>query len=213
MIDDVQDHLEAIYGIRCPERARAYVVEPWVAEQLGGSGRVQEELLVHEDGEDLSLALCYAPALLERLGGYEYRGLGADLDRVLDSYCQLTEGVSHFLYLLQSALQDRRVSLLELETQAEVDKFASCLLQRWAEDDRGWPEALHARLFDRVRFHPHLSAAERWRYEQANRLSRNYCRRLIPLAQSRRLDRLLSELRYSYRLGAAAKLDYLAQPA
>lgn len=213
MIDEVQAHLEAIYGIRCSERAQAYVVGPEVARRLGGTGRVDEELLVEEDGEALSLALCFTPELLERLEGFRLGGPRAALERVLDSYCQLTEGVSHFLYLLQTALQGRRVSLLELEAQAEIDKFASCLLQRWAAADPGWPKALHARLFDTVRFHPHLSPEERWRYREANRLARNYCKRLLRLVTARRLDRLLAELRYGYRLGATAKLDYLAQAA
>jgi len=213
VIDEIQDHLEAIYGIHCPERAQAYVVTPEVAKALGGTGQVDEELLVQEEGEELSLALCFAPELLTRLAGYRLGDPRVALERVLDSYCQLTEGVSHFLYLLQSALLDRRVSLLELEAQAEVDKFASCLLQGWGDPDRGWAQALHHRLFDTVRFHPHLGAQARWRYQEANRLSRNYCKRLLPLAMGRKLDRLLAELRYGYRLGAGAKLDYLAQAA
>jgi hypothetical protein len=213
LIDEVQAHLEAIYGFRCAERAQAYVVGPELARRLGGTGRVEEELLLEEDGEELSVALCFTPELLERLEGYRLGGPRAALEGVLDAYCQLTEGVSHFLYLLQTAVQGRRVSLLELEAQAEIDKFASCLLQRWADGDPAWPQALHARLFDTVRFHDHLSPAEGWRYREANRLARNYCKRLLRLVTARRLDRLLSELRYGYRLGAAAKLDYLAQAA
>lgn len=212
MIDQLQDHLEAIYGIRCPERATAYVVDPEVARQLGGSGKTHEELLVHEDGEELSLAICFTPEVLERMRRYEFGNVGTVLEQILESYCLLTEGVSHFLYLLQSALQDRKVSLLELEAQAEIDKFASCVLQRWADPDTGFLGDLFARLFDRVGYHAHLTPQERWRYEQANRLSRNYCKKLLPLVRARRLDRFLAELRYSYRLGAAAKLDYLAQP-
>ena len=51
------------------------------------------------------------------------------------------------------------------------------------------------------------------RYEEANRLSAAYCQRLIRHVAERRMDRLLSELRYSYRLGAEAKLRYLARAA
>ena len=47
-----------------------------------------------------------------------------------------------------------------------------------------------------------------WWY--ANRLARNYCARLLPHVAERRLDKLLSALRYSYRLGAEAKLRHLA---
>ena len=58
-----------------------------------------------------------------------------------------------------------------------------------------------------------LSPDERWRYEEANRLARNYCQQLIPYFLERRLDRLLVSLRYSYRLGAEAKLQHLAVAA
>jgi hypothetical protein len=40
-------------------------------------------------------------------------------------------------------------------------------------------------------------------------MARAYCARLLPLLAMKSLERLLSELRYSYRLGAKAKLDYL----
>jgi hypothetical protein len=208
MIDQVQDHLEAIYDFRCPERARAYVLDEAAASQLG-AGRAREELWVHQEGEELSLGLYFAPGLLEEL---ETRPFGGVVDSALASYCELAEGVSHFLYLSQAAQAERTVSLLELEAQAEIDKFASCLLHRWA-DARAWAGELHRRLFDQVRFRGDLEDAERQRYERANRLARNYCSRLVPFALGQRLDRLLTELRYAYRLGAAAKLDYLAQPA
>src|SRR5689334_2887423 len=132
MIDQVQDHLEAIYGFRCSERAKAYVLDEAAAEQLG-AGRAREELWVHQEGDELSLGLYFAPGLLDELS---QKPFGNVVQLSLNSYCQLAEGVSHFLYLSQAALADRTVSLLELEAQAEVDKFASCLFHRW-RDARG----------------------------------------------------------------------------
>ena len=102
------------------------------------------------------------------------------------------------------------MSLLELEAQAEVDKFAICLLQRWGEGALAWAKELFHRLFEAIRYLPHLPGAERWRYEEANRLSRAFCARLLPHVAERRLDKLLSALRYNYRLGAEAKLHHLA---
>jgi hypothetical protein len=131
--------------------------------------------------------------------------------RGLNDFCLLAEGVSHFVYMAHTALHGRRVSLLELEAQAEVDKFALCLLDRWGEGVREWAEELRSRLFDRVTYGLKLSVAERWRYEEANRLSRNFCSRLMEHVAGRRLERLLSELRYAYRLGAEAKLRHFAQ--
>ncbi len=210
MIGRMQDHLEAIYGFTCEARAETFVVDTEAAVQLGGTGRGEEELLVREDGDSLEMALYLAPSLLDRLKPYEAGPLGYVLDGDLDSYCQVAEGVSHFLYVAHTAAHGRTVSLLELEAQAEVDKFAVCLLHRWGEGVEAWAEELLTRLFDRVSYRERLSAQERWRYEEANRLSRRFCSRLMGHVAGRRLDRLLGDLRYAYRLGAEAKLRHFA---
>ena len=207
MIGKVQEHLEAIYGLERKAPAESFVVDGEQAALLGATGRSDEELLVLEGEGELELALYFAPRLLERIG--RHRDMGELARNDLDSYCRLTEGVSHFVYLINAATQDRKVSLLELEAQAEIDKFASRLLHQWGEGVSLARELLGS-LFDRVRFHESLSSPERWRYEEANRLAKNYCRRLMPHVVARNLDRFLAELRYSYRLGAEAKLQYLA---
>ncbi|MBJ6762100.1 hypothetical protein JGU66_15110 [Myxococcaceae bacterium JPH2] len=212
MIARLQEHLEAIYGFTCEARAEAFVVDTEAAVQLGASGQGSEELLVSvdSDGEGLELALYLAPSLLARLKPYEAGPLGHVLDADLDGYCQVTEGVSHFLYVAHTAHYGRTVSLLELEAQAEVDKFAVCLLHRWGEGAQAWAAELLGRLFDQVSYQPRLSSQERWRYEEANRLSRRFCSRLMGHVIGRRLDRLLGDLRYAYRLGAEAKLRHFA---
>lgn len=211
MIGRVQAHLEAIYGITCAARAEGFVVDTEAAVLLGATGRTDEELLVLEGDGELELALYLAPALLSRLRPYESGPVESLLERELDGFCQLAEGVSHFVYVAHTATHGRTVSLLELEAQAEVDKFALCLLHRWGDGVEAWAAELLGRLFDRVSYRERLSEAERWRYEEANRLSRNFCSRLMGHVAGRRLERLLSDLRYAYRLGAEAKLRHFAQ--
>jgi len=213
MLARLQDHLEAIYGYSPGERAESFVVDGEMARELGATGRAPEELLVAESGGALELALYLDPALLAWGEAHGEVQPAQAMDADLDAFCQLTEGVSHFLYLARAAREERRVSLLELEAQAEVDKFASCLLHRWGEGVLEWARQLLRRLFGAVSYREGLSAQERWRYEEANRLSRNYCERLLPHVRERRLDRLLAELRHMYRLGAEAKLRYLAVAA
>jgi hypothetical protein len=213
MVNRLQEQLEAIYALRCASRAESFLVGPEDAQALGATGRSDEELLVGEGEEGLELALCFAPGLLARLAAYPEGGVHQLLERELDGYCQLAEGVSHFLYLAHCASQEQRVSLLELEAQAEVDKFALCLLHRWGDGVGAWAEELLARLFDRVRYREQLAPEERWRYQEANRISHSYCRRLMGHVTARRLESLLRELRYAYRLGARAKLDYFAAGA
>jgi hypothetical protein len=208
MLERIQEHLESIYGIRSEYRAQDFLVDPESAKALGGTGRSREELLVHETDEGLELALYLEPALVARL-----REL--DLDELLmadlGGFCEVAEGVSHFLYLSHTALEERTLSLLELEAQAEVDKFAMCLLLRWKGRAFEWAQTLVGRLFERVRLREDLSEQERWRYLEANRLAKSYCRQLLPLIREGDLSRFLSELRHSYRLGAEAKLLYFAR--
>jgi hypothetical protein len=195
----IQQHLEAIYGIRCELRVTECLLDESQARAFGGTMRAREELLVREDDGEVEVGLFLAPELLHAV-----TDLGA--------FCEATEGVSHFLYLNRAAALDRHVSLLELEAQAEVDKFAVCALGAWTEDGEGrHARGVFGRLFDETTLRPELSEAETWRYRQASRLARAYCKRLLPIITGRRLDRLLTELRYAYRLGAEAKLDYLGR--
>jgi len=84
------------------------------------------------------------------------------------------------------------------------------MLVRGGQGAARWTHALMERLFDRVSFHAHLSFDERWRYQEANRLAKRFCERLLPHVKAGRLDRLLDKLRHAYRLGAEAKLQHLA---
>jgi hypothetical protein len=208
MLDAIQEHLEAIYGIRCEYRAVDFLVDGESALALGGTGRAREELLVSEGGEGLELALYLEPALLERVSRH---GPSEALGEDLGDFCEVAEGVSHFVYLAQTASMERHVSLLELEAQAEVDKFAICTLLRWGSAATRKAGSLVSRLFERVKLREGLSEAERWRYTESSRIAKAYCERLAPLVARGRLEALLGELRHAYRLGAEAKLQYFAR--
>lgn len=208
MLDAIQEQLEAIYGIRAEYRAKDFLIDSDAARKLGGTGRSREELLVSEGHEGLELALYVEPALLARVSATDPHGaMTADIG----DFCEVAEGVSHFLYVAHTVQQERTVSLLELEAQAEVDKFAVCTLLEWGLNVGRWAGALVGRLFEQVQLRPNLSAPERWRYLEANRLARSYCERLLPMVRSGKMDRLLAELRHGYRLGAEAKLQYFAR--
>ena len=206
-MDEVQDQLEAIYAIECP-RASLFLLHPEQAQLLRSPG-ADEELWLREDGEGLEIGLYYSPALRTCLEARSLRDT-AWLALGLDAYCRLAEGVSHFLYLARSAALGRRLTMLELEVQAEVDKFASLVLHRWPWLEPAAAHELHARLFRDVSYRSGLSLEERARYVEANRIAALFTARLLAHVMARRLDRLLEALRYAYRLGAEAKLQHLA---
>src|SRR5213082_2396274 len=84
------------------------------------------------------------------------------------------EGVSHFLYLAWNAGHDRPVSLLELEMQAEVDKYvASYWLLRRQFPGR-FPAELRRVLFERTRVDPRSEERRAALYREASRYAEKF---------------------------------------
>jgi hypothetical protein len=138
------------------------------------------------------------------------------LDRLSDEniadFCTAIEGVSHFHYLTWRAANAVSVSLLELELQAEVDKYAAAVLLLTRQYEGRFPRSLHERLFHSVRYHVGLDAESLSRYRQANKTAARFCRQLDERFLHRRRvqpERWLGELRNFYRLHHAQKLRHV----
>ena len=169
----------------------------------------EEELLLAETADGAGIALYLDPDLLRRLEGAD--PVGALTENNLADYCTALEGVSHFVYSTWRLHRDLPVSLLELETQAEVDKYAVTVFLLANQQGGGYPAQVHARLFDRVSFDARLEPDQYLRYRTAHRCAAQYCRRLERRFVSRgqaRIEALVRELRKFYRLGSAAKLRH-----
>ena len=168
-----------------------------------------EQLLLAESEGMLELSLYVDDSVLQRL---LQRCPLRELDEAnLADYCTALEGVSHFHYVVWSAALEREVSLLELELQAEVDKYASALRLLLMQRAGAFPRELHGRLFGEVRLIAGLEPEDRARYLEAHRCAARFCLRLEERFLRGRLprpDRLLEELRGFYRLGRLAKLRH-----
>jgi hypothetical protein len=210
-----QAELEAIYGVRAPA-VEDFLVDREQARAAAGEPRAPEALLVRESEEGLELGLFLAEEVLfaARTADPHDRRPLLTAPEVLPRLACAAEGVSHFVYLATRAAAGLQVSLLELEVQAEVDKWALLVLHLWRRGHRRASCALRRRLFERVGYLPHLDADERQRYRLANQLAGGYARwleeRYVDDADA---DGLLRELRQSYRLGGAEKLGYLTARA
>jgi hypothetical protein len=169
----------------------------------------EEELLLAESADGAGVALYIDPAVLQRLEQED--PLGALSETNLADYCTALEGVSHFVYSAFRLTSDAPVSLLELETQAEVDKYAATVFLIADQQGGGYPAQVHARLFDRVDFDARLEPEQSDRYRTAHRCAANFCRRLESRFVNRgraQVEALVRELRKFYRLGSTAKLRY-----
>ncbi len=136
--------------------------------------------------------------------------LGRDGD--LDTYCQLIEGVSHFVYLAGRARTELPATQLELELQAEIDKYVVLVLLR-DPFERGRARHVHATLYERVRYLDPEGTIEGDRYRFANDLAARFVRRLEATYAHRGLMReMRAKLIRFYRMGQADKIT-LAQAA
>jgi hypothetical protein len=165
-----------------------------------------ETLLLREEEDGIALSLYLDEALLKRL---QAGNLAAALKSgLLDDLCKVIEGLSHFNYVAWRASRDRSVTLLELELQAEVDKFVSTMHLAREERDAELMNGLHGRLFDNVRFHDHLTRPQLERYRAASEYAARFCRALKPRLRGSGGD-VLPELRRFYRMSLGDKISHI----
>jgi len=205
-LSTLQNNLQGIYEVDPGHRVEDFVItDPHMAKQLDQSSNVrtpQEKLLIWQRGQDLRMSLYFDQSVLDALKKYQCTQPSS---RHLSDYCVAIEGVSHFLFVTWNARYGRHVTPMEMELQAEVDKFIT-VTQRWA----GCSETQHALrtwLFENVAFDEELTADERTRYQHANSYAAKYCRWLqYEYLHQRRHRELLTELRRFYRMSRTDKL-------
>jgi len=210
-LTSLQRQLEAVYDLDCDHRVEDFLLtDRATAKAIAGAAALDdspEALLVRQDGEQLDVSLYLDPALLSRLSRMD-PAAGVDWGR-LDDLCVAVEGVSHFLYLIWNAGYRRPVTQLELELQAEVDKFVTWGLMFNDGESRSLGDAVHHALFRRFRLRGNLTEAQRLRYRKANELAARYCRSLLDPLSRRLQGPLLRELRRFYRMTQGHKIRHI----
>ncbi len=210
MLSQLQDYLAGIYGVDPGYDVNDFLItDPVIARVLGKGSLIpetEESVLLREDEDGLALSVFLDSAMLSRLrNSNPLQEL--QVDQLSDLWTVL-EGISHFNYIAWRARKNRRVSLLELEMQAEVDKFVSTFFLAVDQEDSELTVKLHGWLFDNVRFNPRLSRVQRERYATANNYAARFCHGL-----RKRLTRDsregLHELRYFYRLSQHEKISHI----
>lgn len=215
----LQDFIGDIYDVSIAHDVYDFLVtdRDRLPQAARGERSTDEELIVaqpEEGGGEIAMSLYLDPELLERLNRADpmerlHHGNVAD-------YWTALEGVSHFLYVAWNAGHDKPVSLLELEMQAEVDKYvASYWLLRRQFPER-FPAELLRLLFERTRIDSRLAAGRENLYRQASSYAEKFCRRLeqsLRSARGRSQSEVLAELRRFYRLTNARKLAHIQRTA
>jgi len=206
----VQRGLETLYRVDTGVTVEDFVIDESMRDHIAPDRRPREQLLVIDEGGDMSLALFVDP---EALANLERHDPGHRLgDHNLGDFLLAIEGVSHFIFAIWCARAERPVSQLELELQAEIDKYVTCLLV--GEPETRASAVLRERLFGDPCYEPDLDAEERERYRAANDNALRYATWLeATFVARRRIPEMLGELRRFYRHGLAGKLATIARAA
>ncbi|MBK7071702.1 MAG: hypothetical protein IPH44_05295 [Myxococcales bacterium] len=206
----LQGGLEQLYRVATGLPVEAFLIDDAARATLGLARAPREQLVVVECDDGIDVGLFVDRAVLANLAAYD-PGSGLD-DRNLPAFLYALEGVSHFVYAAVCAQGARAVSALELELQAEVDKYVTCLLAGDAAP--GASAAWRARLYEQHSYEPDLDADERDRYRVANDNARRYAASLERRFVARRaIVDMFAELRRFYRLPLAGKLDVIGRAA
>lgn len=210
VIGSLQHDLMKLYELDVAFHAGDFLLtDAGTAAALSGEGYrpAIETLLVRETEEALELSLFLDAGLLNRM----QRQPAAVLHdgQSLEDFWSALEGVSHFIYLIFNAQRRQAVRAVELELQAEVDKYVMTLL---SDAGHGLPDAasrIHHLLFECTHLDPALDAAGRQRYRDADRHAARYCLSLARRFGAGHHPGLRRELRRFYRLDHCAKLRFI----
>lgn len=204
----LQRGLERMYRIDTALEIGDFVLDAAARARVAPARMPREQLLLAEVNGELELGLFVDQAALDNLARHDPTERLHDGN--LDDFLLAIEGVSHFVYVAWRARSGQSVSVLELELQAEVDKYVTCLLTT----DSGQSDLLRRRLFEQVSFHEDLDDEERERYQAANSNAHRYSASLERrYVHGRRIAEMLRELRRFYRMSLRAKLDLIASAA
>lgn len=221
--NELQDNLASLYDLNLPCQVQDYIChDELTIEQLTGRKKSSdEELLIQQANDTLEVTLFLSEHLLDSFTDTaDYDSVGGSFD----DYCTVLEGISHFVYLIWNAQYGRQIKPVEMELQAEVDKFVFSAEKNatfGVEAGRHVQEAgrsnhelnqLSDKLFQDIQFFPQQEPAIRQRYRTANALASNYCNWLSSHYRFSSGDpHLHAELARFYRLSGSRKFEHIRQ--
>ena len=210
LLSDIQTKLEEIYEVSVSEKVLDYIITDKDFAEIVSNKKIEnntmEQLIITTNNEYLDVSLYLDDNLVKRIGN-QFPSVHTDKNALHDFWIAL-EGVSHFLYLAWNANFDRPVSQLELELQAEVDKFVSALNTLNNKQDISAMNEIWSLLFSKPRFQTNLEYQCLQRYQKANAYASQYCLSLMEIYQSNS-NSIPNELRRFYRLSQNQKISYI----
>lgn len=213
---DMQRAIEHRYDLNLSCQVKHFVShDQTIVHELTGKTQIsQEMLLIREEKDTLDVTLFLEEGLIESVSDSNATHHASEQ---FDDYCTILEGVSHFVYLIWNAQYGRQIKPIEMELQAEVDKFIFAAL---ADSNANTGEnhkpcaathkALSDNLFRKVSFTDAPGTNMHYRYKTANDFALRYCKWLTRHYQIIDGNSMLNaELARFYRLNGSAKFDHI----
>jgi len=203
MLHTIHDAIQSIYRVDALHevtpfvRARSSIDEE--GESAGTLLDTDEQLVIRELDGTIELGLFFEDQILEELETAPLPSRIHSGDFSL--FCLAAEGISHLHYAAWCASEDRQVRPIELELQAEVDKYVIALLYVSSRPTKD-STPLMRQLFEKFTLRESLTSNLVHRYKTANRMARRFCQYLHhQFVVEHRTEALLGELREFYRMG------------
>ncbi len=208
----IQQQLQAIYEIDTEHAVHDFLItDKKLADFISCQKNPRdndERLLIAEYESGIDLSLYISADVMHHLDDAHPLEL---LEKgKYSEFCLMLEGVSHFLYVVWNANHHRQVTMLEMELQAEIDKFI--LMQALVDHEQEYDSIRNLRnwLFENNAYDSELNSNELERYEQANYYAAKYCMALQQNYKLSGLNReLLNDLRRLYRMSQQEKMRYI----
>ncbi len=193
MIHLLQKKLEEIYRLETCPAADQYVLSPKQFKRFAKSSDNPQVIYVDE-GSDASMGIYLGKRIFKKIQNKVKIFSFQD-------FCVMAEEISHFIYLIWSKSNEKKITLLDLEIQAEVDKFllASNFFQS--------QETVFQKMFQTFMFRKNLLKDEENRYIEATRLGKklaiNLRSKKIPLSEK------IHWLRFFYRQNPSSRISMI----
>ena len=206
MLASILRHIDRVYDLKLDVDIQDFLLTSDMCARLGHKdARASVFVREHDARDEIELGVYIGESELEELSKIDLTQ--AIHPESFETLVTAIEEVSHFAYLMFSASREKRVTQLELELQAEVDKFITATLLLASRNEGRVPANVLDRLFGDFVVRDGLDTGTSDRYAAAASLASRYCSYVVEASLGREsLHALLPELRSFYRLDQRGKI-------
>lgn len=192
----IQRHLEKFYYLKEFPPIEQFLISTRELEKNYPHLTVKPQVVMKQEDQDLLLGVHIGDKILKTLQTHGLRGIS------LQDFLSTIEEISHFVYLAHSASIDKQVSLLDIEVQGEIDKYIL------AKNLHPTDHELFTKLFERISYESTLTADEKSRYAEANRLGAKMVRWMTRHCEEGRFTQaMMTFMRDFYRMNSPGRLN------